>query len=227
MWLVGLCSAKGGTGKTTLAFNLAERAAAAGLRVLVLDFDPQEASVGLSSLRSGAGVDPGRLWPVERMHVGSGSVELLSELRRKQAADLVVCDLPGNENNALGQVLSALDLVLSPVCGTALDLMSAVDFHMLAQRMDVPVRFVANNMNRGNKRVSFLRQELEGRQAKVCPVVVHRRVAYQDSQIQGLGVAEAGPESPAAVEMTSLWEWLLQELYLTDLFAGRVSYAAS
>lgn len=212
MWLVGVCSAKGGTGKTTLAFNLAERGVAAGMGVLVLDFDPQEASVGLAAARSDSGLSEGLLWQVERMHVGMRSVDLLDDVRRRPDLDLVLCDLPGTENNALGQVLSRMDLVISPVSGTALDVMSAVDFHMLGQRMDLPLCFVANNMVRGNKRVGFLRTELESREARVCPVVLHRRVAYQDSQIEGLGVVEMAPESPAAGEISALWEWMRREL---------------
>ncbi len=52
---VAMCSMKGGTGKTTIAFNLAERAFAGGLRVLHLDFDPQEGSIGIADLREKSG----------------------------------------------------------------------------------------------------------------------------------------------------------------------------
>ena len=47
MAMVAVCSTKGGSGKTTLAFNLAERAWSSGLSVLLIDFDYQEASLGL------------------------------------------------------------------------------------------------------------------------------------------------------------------------------------
>ena len=37
---VAMCSMKGGTGKTTIGFNLSERAFSSGLDVVLLDFDP-------------------------------------------------------------------------------------------------------------------------------------------------------------------------------------------
>ena len=38
---IGVVSWKGGTGKTTLAFNLAERATNATIDTMLCDFDPQ------------------------------------------------------------------------------------------------------------------------------------------------------------------------------------------
>ena len=60
MDVVALCSMKGGTGKTTLAFNLAERGHSFGWRVALVDLDPQEGAFGLADLRGGlllAGVE--------------------------------------------------------------------------------------------------------------------------------------------------------------------------
>ena len=49
--LLAFCSVKGGSGKTTLAFNMAERASSAGARVILLDCDYQEASLSLAMAR--------------------------------------------------------------------------------------------------------------------------------------------------------------------------------
>ena len=62
MWImvaIALCSLKGGTGKTTLSYNLCERGVSAGLEVRLVDFDPQEGSLGFAYLRGRAA---GRLW---------------------------------------------------------------------------------------------------------------------------------------------------------------------
>ena len=44
---IGFASFKGGTGKTTLAYAMAERGYSQGLRTLLLDFDPQETAHGV------------------------------------------------------------------------------------------------------------------------------------------------------------------------------------
>ena len=51
MTTIAFASWKGGTGKTTLAFNTAERANAAGVRTLLCDFDPQATALRQHQLR--------------------------------------------------------------------------------------------------------------------------------------------------------------------------------
>ena len=48
---LGLASFKGGVGKTMIAYSLAERATSSGLRVMLLDFDPNEGPMALATLR--------------------------------------------------------------------------------------------------------------------------------------------------------------------------------
>ena len=48
---LGMASFKGGVGNTMIAYNLAERATASGLRAMVLDFDPNEGPLALATLR--------------------------------------------------------------------------------------------------------------------------------------------------------------------------------
>ena len=69
--ILGFASFKGGTGKTTLAYAIAERGNSGGLRTLLLDFDPQETACGIAYLREQAG------WEVRRGQVSvTGAEEL-------------------------------------------------------------------------------------------------------------------------------------------------------
>ena len=55
--IIAVVSQKGGVGKTSLVQNLGAELALTGMRVLVVDFDPQ------SNLTTGWGVDPGEVSP--------------------------------------------------------------------------------------------------------------------------------------------------------------------
>ena len=49
--VVAFASYKGGTGKTTLAYNMVERAVAAGFTACLCDYDPQRVAAGFEKLR--------------------------------------------------------------------------------------------------------------------------------------------------------------------------------
>lgn len=202
MKLVAFCSLKGGTGKTTLSFNLAERAAAAGLRAALVDFDPQEGSLGLMDLRDGEG------WPALRGQVSVSGVADLAGLKEGGEYDVVFCDLPGADSMALGRLLWEMDLVLSPVGAGAADLMAAANFQGMVGKMDSPVVFLPNNLPYGRNRKGAMLAELELLGVEVCPVVLYRRVAHLDALRAGLGVCELDGECRAAAEVCELWEWV-------------------
>ena len=208
MLAVALCSMKGGTGKTTLAYNLAERAHTGGRRVAVLDYDPQEGCIGLADLRNGGG------WPVSAGRVGVAGADRLNAMRVKGEFDLVVCDLPGSDSMALGRLLMEMDLVLSPVGVGAADLMAAASFAWMVNRMELPVVFVPNNLPQGQARREAMLAELGGLSVVVCPVMLQRRVAHLDALRAGLGVCEAFPRSAAAGEIEALWAWVFGRLNL-------------
>ena len=206
MATVALCSLKGGTGKTTLSYNLCERAWAEGVPVKLVDFDPQEGSLGLAYLREPEG------WGVEAGRVSVAGAEDLGTGKAAYRDGLVVCDLPGSDSMALFRLLMEMDLVLSPVGVGASDLMVAANFASLVKGMGLPVVFVGNNLPVGGARRDEMLEELAGFKVEVCPVMVQRRVAHLDAVRSGLGVCEAFPASAASKEIESLWDWVCGRL---------------
>ena len=123
MKTVAFISYKGGTGKTTLAYNMLERAASAGYRVALCDYDPQGTALAIWQLRESdraAGLLPAEraALTVVKDSFGPEMLERLGALR-SGAYDLVICDLPGADGFALNRLLSEMDLCLVPVSAGA------------------------------------------------------------------------------------------------------------
>ena len=203
---IAFSSLKGGTGKTTLAFNLAERACSSGLRTGMVDYDPQEGNIGLGILRGDSS------WPVMPARVGASGAELLASLKREGAYDFLVCDLPGSESMALGRLLMEADLVFCPIGFGATDIQAADNFSWMLKSIDLPVVFLASMMAPGQLRRRQLLSEVAAMGIEICPVMIQRRMAQVDAIREGLGVCEAFPVSKAAQEVNDLWDWVRQRL---------------
>jgi chromosome partitioning protein len=107
---------KGGTGKSTLAVNVAGALAAAGADVLLLDADPQATAMEWAS---------GGLLPlkVEAFPLGADRRAWVRRLVEFAAAhDFVLVDLPPATESALSAALVAVDLVVVPVTPSGADL---------------------------------------------------------------------------------------------------------
>ena len=207
--ILGFASFKGGTGKTTLAYAMAERGFWFGLRTLLLDFDPQETASGIAYLRERPS------WEVRRCQVSVAGAEELNNIADSGEYDLVVGDLPGSEGAALQRVLASMDLVMCPVAMGAPDLLVASNFAWIAKRMSLPAVFVGNNLPAGRRRRLELTQELLDLELPVCPAFVQNRVAHLDAMSRGLSACEWAPGSIAASEVQSLWEWVAHAMGIT------------
>ena len=99
-------------------------------------------------------------WPVVPSEVGTTGARSIQGYASYGAHGLVVCDLPGLEEFALGTILSRVDMVLSPVGPTAPEVFGAANLSALARPARWPVWFVANNLPPGRRRSENLLREL-------------------------------------------------------------------
>lgn len=99
---------KGGTGKTTVAVNLAVMRAAAGKDVLIVDTDQQESATIWAMTRSQAATQPVITCVSLRGKVGFD----LSKLREKY--DTVVVDAGGRDSVELRQAMAVCDKMIMP-----------------------------------------------------------------------------------------------------------------
>ena len=200
MYIVTVLAQKGGTGKTTIAINLAVAAEDAGLRVALVDLDPQASAAGWGDQRGGdrpavAAVPASRL---------AGALATASS----HGADLALIDTaPHAESTALAAARAA-DLALIPLRPGVLDLRALGSTADICQLARVPTVVVLNQAPARGPLPDQAADVIAESGLEVAPCRVGARVAFQHSVTRGLGVLEHEPSGKAAAEIHALWGWV-------------------
>jgi chromosome partitioning protein len=117
MMIVLVCGEKGGTGKTTLATNLAAMRAASGRDVLLIDTDPQGSASFWAQVRDDAGITP-RVASIQKFGKGL-TAEIKDLVNRYQ--DIII-DAGGRENAEMRAALVVADIAVIPLQASQFDL---------------------------------------------------------------------------------------------------------
>ena len=145
-----LASAKGGSGKSTCALNLAVCSSHAGIRTAVVDFDRQATlSNSIGRRPEGAPVIDAYAVPIDQ------AAEGLTEIETADDVDLVILDTPpGVEDHpqAMQLLLSKADFVLVPTGAGTPDLDSTIEWMAIVKRAGGKGAFVLNKTKRAAKR---------------------------------------------------------------------------
>ena len=202
--IVALLNQKGGVGKTTLALHLAGVWAAQGLRVLVIDADPQGSALDWSEQRGREGLP--RLFGV----LGLARETLHRELPDiARDVDHVVVDGPPRVTGIARSALLAADAVLVPATPSPFDGWASGEMlRLLGEarifRPELIARFV---LNRCAARTVIAREIGDALADSDPPVLASRigqRIAFADSARTGRLVSELDRASPAAIEIAAL-----------------------
>ena len=221
--IVSLVTEKGGTGKTTLAANLAAHWAREGRDVATWDFDPQRSLTSWHERRDASG-EP--LPAIER-HAGD-SIATASELERAAAGidrrgRIVVADTPGSDSLGLRLGMLAADLLVVPLRAGGTDLAVARRMASLlirfgrgraeagaaAPRMGMVFNATRarSTLHREHRRA--LRRELEGTGVRLLDAAIHEYDDFGWATAQGMGACDFDPSSKAARSVRGLADALL------------------
>lgn len=184
--VITVAQQKGGSGKTTVAVNLAVALARTGRQVAVLDTDPQGSMGRWFMTREEAG-DPG-------MEFGTASAWGAGYECKKmrKSSDYVIVDTPPKVDSDLRPVLRESALVLVPVATSQVDLWALDSILELAERVDVPALVVLNRFKAGTHVSDDVVKALEERGVARAATVLGNRVVYAESLGVGKGVLEMG-----------------------------------
>ena len=200
MHVIVLASQKGGAGKTTLAAHLAIAAEAAGGGPAVLiDTDPQ------GSLSA--------WWNVREAETPALAPTTIAELPAKLAAlaeagyRVALVDTPPAITEAIGAVVRSADLVVIPTRPSPHDLRAVGSTVALVQAAGKPFVFAVTQA-KPNTRLTVQALAALSEHGVVAPAVMHDRVDYAGSMIDGRTVQETDGKGRSSAEMTELWRFL-------------------
>ena len=209
MQVMAFASQKGGAGKTTLAGHVAVQAERMGKGpVALLDADPQ-----------GSLAD----WWNERAADTPAFVKttidnLIDDIDRLRdlGFELLIIDTPPAITSTIATVIGLSDLVVSPTRPSPHDLRSVARTVDLAESLDKPLLFVVNAAPARAKITVNVAIALS-QHGTLAPAIIHQRADFASSMIDGRTVMEISRNSPSAVEIAELWEyleWRLERLRL-------------
>ena len=205
MKIVSFVTQKGGTGKSSLAVSLAVAAAESGLKVVVLDIDPQGTTGEWYKRRSR-----------EAPAVQSISwANLSSRLYRlgQQGCDLAIVDTPGADSHGATEAMKEAHFCLLPVRPSVADIEASKPTVRHLNEHNKPFAFVLNQCPTGGRtsRTSSARLALQ-LLGGLCDPTLAYRSDHVDALASGLGVTEFNPSGKAADEVRTVLQWLAARL---------------
>ena len=196
---------KGGTGKSTVAFNLAVWMAHDKRGVMAFDLDPQCTLVDVCDVRTEDGYEP-------NFEVSTSLEELEVRVNDVKRTKPIIVDMSVGNMPAMEKAISMADRVLVPVQPSQADIWSTQRF----------LKIVRNNLNmeknpevlgfinRADTHIGIRETDEAENALKMLPgitplnVRLYQRTAYRRSFSEGLSVFELDPMGKASKEMQQL-----------------------
>jgi chromosome partitioning protein len=204
---IAVVSQKGGTGKTTLALNLAAGFALRGSTHLV-DADPQRSiSQWVAMADGGAGLPP----VISAGQDPSAAIERLVAIHRYVIVD---CP-PAIHDDSVAAIVRSVDTVLIPVLPSPIDLWASVEMMRVVNEAKqtnpaLRARLVLNQVEARNALSRAMSEALSELEIPTLNARVQRRAAYRSAAVEGLSVYGLGKRAESAVtDMEAIIEEIL------------------
>jgi chromosome partitioning protein len=204
MLVVVMASQKGGSGKTTLSGHLAVEAEAHGAGpVALIDTDPQGSLSHWWNARKAKSPHFAR--------VGAFDLnDALDELRNA-GMRLAIIDTPPAISDSISRVIAHGDLIVVPTRPSPHDLRAVGATVDMAERHGKPLVFVVNDATQ-RARITGEAAISLSQHGVVAPVMIHHRVDFAASMVDGRTVGEVVPKSASAKEVRDLWLYIQERL---------------
>jgi len=209
-----IANLKGGTGKSTVTFNLAVWLGSMDRKVTVIDLDPQRTLSDVAALRMKEGIEPS-------ICVEAGP---FSDVTFPEDAEEIIIDVGTADLESFKQAIMIADRILIPVTPSQADIWSTQRF----------IRFLYKNthgnppesitfLNRADTNKTIQASDEAAAALNALPVVrlipqrLSDRAVFRDSFSESLAVFELEPRSVASRELRALGEALFGRGYRSVL----------
>jgi chromosome partitioning protein len=205
MHIVAFVTQKGGTGKSSLAVSLAVAAAESGLKIVVLDIDPQGTTGEWYKRRTR---DAPAVQSISWANLSSRLYRL-----GQQGYDLAIVDTPGADSHGASEAMKEAHFCLLPVRPSVADIEASKPTVRYLNEHNKPFAFVLNQCPTGGRtsRTANARMALHLLGSLCDPTLAHRS-DHVDALASGLGVTEFSCFGKAADEVRAVLQWLTARL---------------
>jgi len=181
-------STKGGTGKTTIATNLAVGLVQQGKKILLVDADTQSSAMAWRALREDDSIAA----------VSITEPRLADDIPAiGKGFDFVIVDVGGRDSAVLRSAFLAADLILVPVLASPYDIWAAGDTVNIIKQAEIasgtkiPTRLIVNQVIMHHNIVRDAITALDdGGLPPYITILIGQRVAYKEATAKGLSVLE-------------------------------------
>jgi chromosome partitioning protein len=204
MRVIAVASQKGGAGKTTLCGHLAVQADLVGAGpVALVDTDPQGSLAQWWNARESG----------SPLFVETDLSRLSADLEdlQDQGVRLVFIDTPPAVTMTIGEIVDHADLVVIPARPSPHDLRALGATVDLVEARRKPMIFALNGAT-VRARVTDDSAIALSQHGTVAPVILHHRVDFATSMVDGRTVVENEPDSNSAREIIDLWQYIAGRL---------------
>lgn len=223
-----IANSKGGSGKTTIATNLASYFASLGENTALMDYDPQGSSIQWAKTRH----DSGSRYPIYAANAAPAKGGTLRSWQMciPDYIEKVVIDAPAGVNGiTLQEMCKRADLIVIPVAPSSIDVHATADFIkdlMLVGKVDfkkTKIAVVANRVRSNRPMYKPLQRFLKSLSIPFV-TTIYDSVNYIQAAEQGLGIFDIKADQVCKErnDFNHLIEWLSFP-YHKDGVAGKAT----
>lgn len=212
--IITVSSSKGGSGKTTTTICLADYWAMRGMRVGLLDTDPNKSLARWYEKGHAKGSFEGINFRQE-LH-DKKIIETARELA--QISDILLIDVAGIASTALLKAAGIADLVVIPAQPNEDDFLEAINTKGIVKEAveltgrEIPCRTLLTRAKRGTRVLDHTLKQLERIQFPLFRTVIFDRTVYPQARYNGLTPVSYEPGGDAFREVEALAEEIVDQV---------------